>query len=200
MKNNLNKLFYNFKYCILFFVVTILFGCGGGGGGNSDKNEVAQTTAAYSKVLVESSGISVGPPSMTNPVYVLFDPQCPHCTNLWGATLPLQNKIKFIWIPVAILGNKSKDQGMALLSAANPMIALTNHELSMKDNLGGILIPSAISADFELKIRKNTELLNFLGINSVPIIVAKHQITGREIIHVGSMTTSELLIFLGANQ
>ena len=89
-------------------------------------------------VAAEGRGLTVGAMMSTQAVYVLFDTQCPHCARLWEASVPLQKKAKFIWIPVGLLNAASSAQGAALLAAADPAQAMAAHEKSMLAGQGGI--------------------------------------------------------------
>ncbi len=40
---------------------------------------------AYEAVAKDAKGFTAGALMGANPVYVLFDPQCPHCSHLWEA-------------------------------------------------------------------------------------------------------------------
>ena len=132
-----------------------------------------------------------------NPVYVMFDPQCPHCGHLWEAALPLLSKVKFVWIPVSIIGAKSVRQGAALLAAGNPVEAMTAHEKSILAGNGGMSAPSSVPSELEEAIKKNTALFTSLGVESVPYILAKNVSTGAVVSNTGSMTTVELAALLG---
>jgi thiol:disulfide interchange protein DsbG len=134
-----------------------------------------------------------------NPVYVLFDPQCPHCSHLWEASLPLHSKVKFIWTPVSLLGAKSLPQGAALLQAANPVEAMTLHEKSLLAGQGGMAASASIPAEIEDAIKANTRLLDSLGASSVPYIVAKNTQTGQVVTRAGAMDTQALAQLLGVS-
>ena len=132
-----------------------------------------------------------------NPVYVLFDPQCPHCGHLWEASLPLQEKVKFVWIPVSIINSKGARQGAALLSVSNPTEAMAAHEKSILAGTGGMSAPASVPPDMDLTIQKNTALFSSLGVDSVPYILARNASTGLVVSNSGSLTTPELAAFLG---
>lgn len=134
-----------------------------------------------------------------NAVYVLFDPQCPHCGHLWQASLPLQSKAKFVWIPVAIMNAKSAPQGAVLLSAADPTEVMTQHEQSILAGTGGTSASASISSDLEQAIKGNTALFNSLGVESVPYILAKNLQTGQLVTRAGAMNTAELAEFIGVS-
>jgi thiol:disulfide interchange protein DsbG len=134
-----------------------------------------------------------------NTVYVMFDPQCPHCGHLWQAALPLLKNVKLVWMPVAFINAKSAPQGAALLSAANPTELMTEHEASILAGTGGTAASSSPSPEMEAAIKANTKLFNTLGVDSVPYIVAKNAKTGEIISNSGAMETAALARFLGVD-
>lgn len=152
---------------------------------------------AFDAVAKQARGFTVGAMMSANAVYVLFDPQCPHCGRLWNAAQPLQSKVKFIWVPVSLLGPKSLPQGAALLQAANPLQAMTVHKESLLAGQGGLSASASVPDDVTAAIKANTQLLNNLGAESVPFIVARHAGTGAVVTHAGSMDTPALIGFLG---
>ena len=62
---------------------------------------------------LKAAGFTVGPMMVAKTVYVFFDPQCPHCGRLWEASKPIADKLRMVWIPVAILNQNSAPQGTA---------------------------------------------------------------------------------------
>lgn len=170
-------------------------------GGCSPKDSADKAAAApadpLEAVSTQAKGFTVGAMMSANTAYVMFDPQCPHCGHLWQASLPLQKKIKFVWIPVAFISPKSAPQGAALLSAANPAQAMTDHETSVLAGTGGMAASSSLPADLEQTIKTNTQLFNSLGVSSVPYIVARNAKTGQTVTNSGAMTTAALAGFLG---
>ena len=157
----------------------------------------ANSSNPLEAVSTQAKGFAVGAMMRANTVYVLFDPQCPHCGHLWEASVPLQKKIKFVWVPVAFISPKSAPQGAALLSAANPAQAMADHETSLLAGTGGMAASASVPADLEQTIKKNTELFNSLGVTSVPYIVAKNVRTGQVVTNNGAMATPALASFLG---
>ena len=193
------------------FFITLLSGCDGNKAASSvppaqttsttqiqNKPEVQQVTA-YDVVSKEAKGFTVGSMLITNTVYVLFDPQCPHCAILWKASIPLQNKVKFVWVPVALLNESSKPQGAAILSAVDSLTAMSMHEESLLARKGGIVPPANVSPELDAAITKNTDLMQTIGTTSVPFIIAKHAKTGVVITNAGSLSTEDLAVFLGVN-
>lgn len=156
-----------------------------------------QALQPYDAVAAQGKGFTVGAMMSAQTVYVMFDPQCPHCGHLWEASLPLQKKVKFVWVPVAFIGPKSAPQGAALLSAANPAEAMTEHEKSILGGTGGMSATSSVSADMEAAIKSNTALFNQLKVDSVPYVLAKNMKTGLLVTNTGAMETAALAAFLG---
>ena len=196
----MNLLFFgNRTIALACFLATILSGCGGGSINDSTPNAIQSQPSPYEIVGKEMKGFAVGSTTSSNLVYVLFDPQCPHCANLWQSSLALQNKVKFIWVPLAFLNAKSKAQAAAILGAPNPFMAMAQHEGSLQAGTGGIALPINISNELDTAITKNTELMKTLGTNSVPYIITKHAKTGLVITQTGSLSTTALADFIGIN-
>ena len=154
---------------------------------------------AYEAVAKDAKGFTAGALMGANAVYVLFDPQCPHCSHLWESSLPLHSKVKFIWVPVAMLGAKSLPQGAALLQAPDPVEAMTTHEKSLLAGQGGMAASASIPEDVEASIKANTRLLDSLGADSVPFIVSKNARTGQVVTQAGAMGTAALAELLGVS-
>jgi thiol:disulfide interchange protein DsbG len=148
----------------------------------------------------EGKGFTAGALMSANTVYVLFDPQCPHCAHLWQASIPLQGKVKFTWLPVALLNAKSLPQGAAIMTAANPVETMNTHERELLANGGGISASASVAPEVEAAIKNNTALLDRLGATSVPFIVARNQGSGQVVTQAGSMGTEALARFLGMGQ
>ena len=148
-------------------------------------------------LAAEAKGFTVGAMMNANPVYVMFDAQCPHCAHLWQASLPLQKKAKFIWIPVGLLNAASSSQGAALLSAADPAQSMTEHESSMLAGSGGIAASASVYPAMQAALKANTRLFNDLGVESVPFIIARNTRTGLTVTNSGAMGTEALAALIG---
>jgi thiol:disulfide interchange protein DsbG len=159
--------------------------------------KVSTPAQSYNTVAATTKGFTVGAMMGANTVYVMFDPQCPHCGHLWQAAQPLLKKVKFVWVPVAFIGPKSAPQGAALLTAVNPLELMTTHEASVLAGTGGIAASSSIPAEIEAGIKANTQLLNSMGVESVPFIIAKNMATGQVVTNTGALQTADLAKFLG---
>lgn len=162
---------------------------------NANKDPIS-SDQALATVAAEGKGFTVGASMAARTVYVLFDPQCPHCGHLWQAAEPLLGKARFVWMPVAFISPKSLPQGAALLQASQPGETMSAHERSLLAGQGGISASSSIPADIEAAIKTNTALLNRLGAESVPFIVAKSA-SGQPVLQAGSMETAALAALLG---
>ncbi len=164
----------------------------------------ATTTATpaqpFEAVAAQGKGFTVGAMMAANTVYVLFDPQCPHCGHLWNASLPLHGKVKFVWVPVTLMNAKSGPQGAALLAAADPAALMTEHEKSLLAGTGGISASASVASELEQALKNNTALFNSLKVESVPYILARNQQTGNVVTHNGAMDTAALGNFLGLAQ
>jgi len=155
--------------------------------------------SSYDTVAASAKGFAAGAMMSAQPVYVLFDPQCGHCGHLWQASLPLHNKVKFIWVPIAFNSGKSLAQAAALLSASDPVAAMNAHETSLLAGSGGMSASSDMAPELAQAIKANTQLLTSLGGDSVPFILAKNRRTGDIISHAGAMDTAPLAQLLGVD-
>lgn len=183
----------------LFAALTLLAG-GCSQQASTDTATAAKPAQPYEAVAARGKGFTVGAVMSANTVYVLFDPQCPHCGHLWEASVPLLKKVKFVWMPVAIMGGKSTPQGAALLAAANPAELMAEHEKSVLAGTGGIAASANVPAELEQAIKKNTQLFNSLGVDSVPYILARNARTGQVVTNNGALSTPALADFLGLEQ
>ncbi|MGC4397301.1 DsbC family protein [Hydrogenophaga sp. T2] len=155
-----------------------------------DRSQALQVLAA------EGKGFTVGALMAANTVYVLFDPQCPHCAHLWEASQPLLKQARFVWLPVSILNAKSLPQGAAILGASDPAAAMAAHETSLLAGQGGTSASASVPAEVKAAIENNTRLLTRLGGEAVPFIVARDPQGGARTAG-GAMATPQLASFIG---
>lgn len=160
---------------------------------------VSNPAQALEQVSTQGKGFTVGSAASANTVYVMFDAQCPHCGHLWQTTQPLWGKVKFVWIPVAILNPKSAPQGALLLGAPNPEQAMVSHEASIMAGKGGTIVMGTVSPAMAAAIKGNTGLFNQLKIESVPFILAKNARTGEVVSTLGALETKALAEFIGVD-
>jgi thiol:disulfide interchange protein DsbG len=147
-------------------------------------------------IQAEAKGFTVGSAMSVRTVYVFFDPQCPHCAQLWQTAKPLKSQTKFVWIPIRLLNDTSEAQGAAILAAKDPAQAMDEHETSMAAKTGGISAMGDIAAQRAI-VKKNTELFNRLGFASVPSIVGAQAQSGAMVVHEGALETPALAQMLG---
>jgi thiol:disulfide interchange protein DsbG len=150
-------------------------------------------------VAAEAKGFTVGAMMNANAVYVFFDAQCPHCAHLWQASVPLQKKARFIWIPVGLINASSSSQGVALLSSVDPAQTMDEHEKSMLAGKGGISASPSANPALEQAMKANTRLFNNFGLESVPFILARNPRTGLTATHSGAMDTQALAQLIGVD-
>ncbi len=150
-------------------------------------------------VASEGKGFTVGSIMSATVVYVFFDPQCPHCGHLWNAAIPLQKKVKFVWMPVGLISPTSSAQGATLLTAADPVQAMTEHEKSLLAGSGGIGSGSSVTDEAKQSVASNTKLFNNLGLEGVPFTIVKNARTGQMVSRGGSMETPALAELIGVD-
>ena len=195
--------FSNFSPRLYLSALALAFGLGLAGCSKQDtpaapaaKSAVAPAQS-YDALAKDGKGFTAGAMMSAQTAYVLFDPQCPHCGALWNASLPLQKKVKFVWMPVSLMNPKSTLQGAALLTAANPTELMNAHEAALLAGSGGMMADANPTAEAQAAIKSNTQLFNSLGATSVPYIVAKNARTGEVITNSGALQTPALAAFLG---
>lgn len=142
-------------------------------------------------------GFSVGNAMAARVAYVFFDPQCPHCGELWQASQPLLTKARFVWIPVGLLNRASTTQSIALLSAPNPAQAMSEHEASLMARKGGISASASNPPELESAVKGNTEMLRKLGATGVPYVAIADGEAGKIKVMPFAADTATLAAFLG---
>lgn len=150
-------------------------------------------------VSAQAKGFNVGALMSANTVYVFFDAQCPHCGHLWNAAVPLQKRLKFVWIPIGMINASSTAQGAALLTAASPQTLMSEHEALLLAGKGGISASASVAPEIAQALKANTQLFNSFGAESVPFIVAKNVRTGQLVSRAGALDTGALAEFVGVD-
>jgi thiol:disulfide interchange protein DsbG len=159
----------------------------------------AKRELSLETVATQAKGFAAGAMMSTHIAYVFFDTQCPHCGHLWQASEPLHKKVRFVWIPIGMINATSTAQGAALLTAANPVALMTEHETSLLAGKGGISASASIAPDVEQAIKSNTQLLNSFGVEGVPFIVTKNLKSGQTVSRDGALSTAALADLLGVD-
>ncbi len=167
--------------------------------GASSKGDKPRRTVSLDIVASEAKGFTAGSMMSAIVAYVFFDPQCPHCGQLWNASLPLQKKVRFVWIPVGLMNPTSSAQGATLLSAVDPVKAMGEHEVSLLAKQGGIGTSSGVTDEAKQAVASNTALFNNLGLEGVPFTIVKNARTGQTATGGGSMETAALAQLIGVD-
>ena len=155
-----------------------------------DKNE-----KQFLEIVGKAKGFITGPLMNRNQFLVFFDPQCPHCSELWSAYLPLLNRAKVVWIPVAFVNKNSLGQAAALMASSDQAKAMADHESLIRLGQGGIA-PIDDAQWVEL-VKSNTKLLLSIGADRVPFITGKNPNTGKVMSFSGEMSTEAFAIMMG---
>lgn len=118
-------------------------------------------------VLNKSTAFAVGPVQGDDKtVYVFFDPQCPHCSNLWKESQNEKLKdIQFIWIPVGYMNDSSQPQGATILMNSDPVATMNKHETLFQKDEKGITPATTISKNVIDRIKINTLIFANLNVN-----------------------------------
>lgn len=146
------------------------------------------------------SGFNVGKgnSSMSMPkAYVLFDPQCPHCSHLWEAAKPLQSKVIIKWIPVGLLNGMSGTQAAMLLESADPIAMMSSNEAVFASTNRASTITAPVKDETRKKVDANTAMLRKLKATGVPTIVYRDPKTNAQTVLSGVPTTELLAGMLG---
>ena len=169
------------------------------------QSETAAPPAASGEVTFDqfeaAKGFTVGTgPSImaqTN-AYVLFDPQCPHCADLWNNSKPLQGQAKMKWIPVGFLNSKSKTQAAVLLEAENPAELMNKYEAEMAARGSSSVLDGSPSKEALEQVERNTEILRQSRAQSVPAIFYRNpKNAGNMAMVTGSAPTESIAGLLG---
>lgn len=179
----------------------VLSACGPDAGSSSLPALPAGSTLATPSALADHvSGFSVGALTAREAVYVFFDMQCPHCATLWAAAKPLwqdSSRLRFVWVPVAVLNRASLAQGATILASQDPSVAMDEHKASLLARRGGMSADSAALERFGERVRRNSDVLRAMDVQSVPHLVARHAVTGQVVTRTGALPTEQLRELLG---
>ncbi len=116
-------------------------------------------------------------------VYVAFDAQCTDSHRLWRAAKPLADRVTFIWLPVAVFNRRSEAQGVAILSAKDPVAAMERQIAEFSSPSRG-LPTEGLVLDDEVRddIWSNSTLFRRSGGRGVPLAIFKHVKGGYSVI------------------
>lgn len=132
--------------------------------------QISKNKKIFNDIIEETSGITYG--KSESPIIIFFDPQCPHCHDLFVNTQSEEFKNqKFIWIPVAFLNQNSSLQAETILSSINPAQTFLEHEKIYSENKIGIQPISIISQEIKDKIIKNNKVFEDTKFTGVPVMI-----------------------------
>lgn len=103
-------------------------------------------------------GIDTGPSGSRKRMIVMFDPNCPACAMQWQVLKPYLGVIRIHWVPVGYLRPDSVRKAAAILSAPDPVEALTRNEdhYDFQRESGGYLMPDSVPAAAIAAVKANT--------------------------------------------
>ena len=148
--------------------------------------------------LKRAAGFTVGSAAAARTVYVMFDPQCPHCAQVWRSSKVLWPRARFVWIPVGLMREVSTLQGAALLESTAPAALMDEHEALLAQRAGGLSVKELTLTDAARDaVERNTLLLAGFGAERVPLIVGTDEKTGRLVAIEGEVGPVALAARLG---
>jgi thiol:disulfide interchange protein DsbG len=146
--------------------------------------------------LKKATGFTVGNPAAKRTVYIMFDPQCPHCGAVWMSTHRLWREAQFVWIPVGVMNDATTSvlQGAAILASKTPVGTMEDHESLLASGAGGLQVKNQIlPADIKAAVQQNSQLLASFGAESVPFIVGTDESTGKLVAIEGQVEPDEIV-------
>ncbi|MFH1818697.1 MAG: thiol:disulfide interchange protein DsbG [Pseudomonadota bacterium] len=125
------------------------------------------------KQLEQSTWIGDGKTDAPRIVYTFTDPNCPYCNKFWNDARPwiTSGKVQLRHVMVAILSPTSPGKAAAILNAADPQAALTQHE--QQHAAGGVKPLSQIPEKIRAQLDANQKLMQKLGTSATPTIFYK---------------------------
>lgn len=156
---------------IIGFSVMTLTGCDK----PQDSSQVSQQASemTFEKLINSTYSFSTSPVSknISDNMYVFFDPQCPHCTQLWiNAKHDINKDLPIVWIPVGVLNQNSTQQAAAILAATDPVEAMNKHEaLREKGKIG--IEANMINPKFYEQVKINNAQFDITKATGVPLIL-----------------------------
>ena len=165
----------------------------------ADASKDAAQEAVTPELLARAArGFDEGQALSRRRVFVIFDPQCPHCSRLWQHTRELAAQVRITWIPVGFINPASTAQGAAMLASEQPAQVLAEHETRFAAaGYRGGLAADAPTAQTRAPVEANTRLFERLGLSSVPVIVGVHESTGKTVVLTGAQSAQQIAQAMG---
>jgi thiol:disulfide interchange protein DsbG len=132
------------------------------------------TKAMWSQ-METSTWIADGAKSAPKVIYLFSDANCPYCNMFWEQARPWvkSGKVQLRHIMVGVIREDSAAKAAALLSDANPEVALEKHEQAGKSSTLKAL--DKIPKDIQAKLDANMKLMEDMGLSATPSIFYKDE-------------------------
>jgi thiol:disulfide interchange protein DsbG len=133
-------------------------------------SECLDSTELYDQFFIDAKGFDMALHTNASlSVFVVFDPQCPDSIHFWKIANSFSNKVRFIWLPVAVLNSRSELQGALILSASNPADMMARQVIQFETSSRGLItdglqVPSGARDD----VWHNSRIFRRAGGKSVP--------------------------------
>jgi len=155
---------------------------------------------AYSHIN-SASYIEQGSASAPHKAYIMIDPNCIYCHQLYALLQPqiASGQLAVRWIPVGFLKASSAGKAYAILSAQNPVQALQKNEQNFNAAIeeGGIAPVKAPSAAVKDKFNKNMQFMVQSQLTVTPVILYKNA-NGSAKISMGMPAQSKLAALINS--
>lgn len=146
-------------------------------------SECIDLVELYDQFFIDAKGFEmVKTTNASLSVFVVFDPQCPDCIHFWKIANSFSNKVRFIWLPVAVLNSLSELQGALILSASNPVDMMERQVSQFETSSRGLVtdglkVPKSDRDD----VWRNSRVFRRAGGKNVPFVIfqdSQNQIRG----------------------
>jgi thiol:disulfide interchange protein DsbG len=132
------------------------------------------TKAMWSQ-MESSTWIADGATTAPKVIYLFSDANCPYCNMFWEQARPWvkSGKVQLRHIMVGVIREDSAAKAAALLSDANPEMALQKHEQAGRSSTLKAL--DKIPKDIQGKLDANMKLMEGMGLSATPSIFYKDE-------------------------
>jgi thiol:disulfide interchange protein DsbG len=126
--------------------------------------------------LQHSTWVSQGPTDPQHLIYVVMDPNCPYCHDLWTLLKARYAKgLQVRYVMVGFIAANSPGKAAAILEAPDPSQALDQNESNwghLPDDLGGGIKPKAeMTPDTGMSLMVNAQLISSIGVVGTPALI-----------------------------
>ncbi|MFY9288027.1 MAG: hypothetical protein WAO98_05950 [Alphaproteobacteria bacterium] len=123
------------------------------------------------KELAASSGVVLGEGS--SQVFMIMDPNCPHCQKTWRALREsvVKNQLQIFMVPIGAKDSDNERAAARLLRSADALQVWDKYVEGDKSQLAGVADPNALSA-----VRANHILVDRWNITATPYLVYRDKL------------------------